>query len=259
MIRSLSETDLAWQLPLLFGVGLVSGFVDAIAGGGGLITLPTLLALGCEPQVALGTNKLQATFGAASATWHYAKAGTVNVWDCWRGGLITFGSAIVGSLAVQQIGADLLKAIIPLLLLAVAVYSLRNLNLGAREIPARLPRPYFDLIFGLLLGGYDGFFGPGTGTFWTVAFVLVMGFNLARATAYTKAMNLTSNVGSMLIFLWAGKVNYLAGGCMGLGQLIGARIGSRMVVQRGAKFIRPIFITVVLGLTIKLLYDACKN
>jgi uncharacterized membrane protein YfcA len=126
----------------------------------------------------------------------------------------------------------------------------RARNQGALE------RHRFDLIFGLALGFYDGFFGPGTGTFWTMAFVLAMGFNLTRATAYTKAMNFSSNVCSVLVFALAGQVNYLAGTVMGIGQLIGARFGSRMVMKRGTKFIRPVFITVVLTITVKLLYDA---
>lgn len=255
MIDSLSDAGHAWELPLLFVTGLVAGFVDAIAGGGGLITLPVILSLGGDPQVALGTNKLQATFGAASATWHYAKAGAVDLADCWRGCLITFGGAIIGTLGVRQIGPNTLKVIIPLLLIAVAVYSLRNPRLGERETAPKLTRHRFDLIFGLALGFYDGFFGPGTGTFWTMAFVLALGFNLTRATAYTKAMNFSSNVCSMLIFAMAGQVNYLAGIVMGTGQLLGARFGSRLVMKRGTNFIRPVFITVVLTITAKLLYD----
>jgi uncharacterized protein len=256
MISSLTDAGLAWELPLLFGTGLMAGFVDAIAGGGGLITLPMILSLGGDPQVALGTNKLQATFGAASATWHYSKAGAVDLADCWRGCLITFVGAILGTFGVRQIGPNTLKVIIPLLLIAVAVYSLRNRNLGEKEAKPRMERHRFDLIFGLALGFYDGFFGPGTGTFWTMAFVLAMGFNLTRATGYTKAMNFSSNVCSVLIFAIAGQVNYLAGSVMGMGQLIGARFGSRMVMKRGTKFIRPVFITVVLTITAKLLYDA---
>lgn len=256
MITSLSDAGHLWELPLLFTTGLVAGFVDSIAGGGGLITLPMILSLGGDPQVALGTNKLQATFGAASATWSYAKAGAVDLTDCWRGCLITFLGAIFGTLGVRQIGPNTLKVIIPLLLIAVAVYSLRNPRLGERETKPKLERHRFDLIFGLALGFYDGFFGPGTGTFWTMAFVLAMGFNLTRATAYTKAMNFSSNVCSVLVFAIAGQVNYLAGTVMGVGQLIGARFGSRMVMKRGTKFIRPVFITVVLSITVKLLYNA---
>jgi uncharacterized membrane protein YfcA len=101
----------------------------------------------------------------------------------------------------------------------------------------------------MLLGFYDGFFGPGTGTFWTMAFVLGLGFNLTRATAHTKAVNFSSNICSLLVFALAGQVNYVAGTAMGAGQLIGARFGSQMVMKRGTEFIRPVFIT---G---KLLYD----
>ena len=256
MITSLSDAGHLWELPLLFTTGLVAGFVDSIAGGGGLITLPMILSLGGDPQVALGTNKLQATFGSASAAWHYSKAGAVDLKDCWRGCLITFIGALIGTLTVRQVGPNTLKVIIPLLLIAVAVYSLRTPNLGERETKPLLTRHRFDLIFGLALGFYDGFFGPGTGTFWTMAFVLAMGFNLTRATAYTKAMNFSSNVCSLLIFAIAGQVNYFAGTVMGVGQLIGARFGSRMVMKRGTKFIRPVFITVVLSITVKLLYDA---
>lgn len=243
-------------MALLFATGLVAGFVDAIAGGGGLITLPVMLSLGGDPQSALGTNKLQATFGSASATWHYARAGAVDLRDCGRGAVLTFVGALVGTLGVRQIGPDTLKVVIPLLLLAVAAYMLRHPQLGVAHRGARMSRARFDLTFGLLLGFYDGFFGPGTGTFWAMAFVLALGFNLTRATGYTKAMNFSSNLCSFLLFALAGKVNYGAGITMGVGQLIGARIGSGMVMTRGTKFIRPVFISVVLTLTAKLLYDA---
>ena len=250
-----SDSFQLWELPLLFGTGVVAGFVDSIAGGGGLITLPVMLSLGGDPQHALGTNKLQASFGSASATWHYSQAGAVKVQDCWRAGVFTFLGAALGTLGVRQIGPDTLKVVIPLLLIAVAVYSLRTPKLGEVDAKPQIARGRFDLVFGLLLGFYDGFFGPGTGTFWTMAFVLMLGFNLTRATAHTKVVNFASNLCSLLIFGLAGKINYPAGIIMGSGQLIGARFGSQMVMQRGTRLIRPVFITVVLAITGKLLYD----
>ena len=245
-----------WKLPLLFLTGLAAGFVDAIAGGGGLITLPVILSFGGDPQQALGTNKLQATFDSASATWHYARAGVVDLRDCVRSCLLTFLGAALGTLTVQQVGPHILKVAIPLLLLAIAIYTLLRPRLGERDLHPRMSRFKFDLAFGLVLGFYDGFFGPGTGTFWTMAFVLAMGFNLTRATGYTKAMNFASNLCSLLLFALIGKVDYAAGAVMGAGQLLGARFGSKMVMARGTKFIRPVFITVVVALTLKLLYDA---
>jgi uncharacterized protein len=244
-----------WKFTLLFTTGLVAGFVDSIAGGGGLITLPVILSLGTNPQTALGTNKLQASFGSASAAWHYSQAGVVNLHDCGRVVLFTFLGATVGTLGVRQIGPSALKVIIPLLLIAVAVYSLGTPKLGEADTRPQITRGRFDLVFGLLLGFYDGFFGPGTGTFWTMAFVLMLGFNLTRATAHTKVVNFSSNLCSLVIFALAGQVNYGAGLVMGSGQLLGARFGSQMVMRRGTRFIRPVFITVVLTITGKLLYD----
>jgi uncharacterized membrane protein YfcA len=245
-----------WQLPLLFLVGLAAGFVDSIAGGGGLISLPTLLSCGLDPQIALGTSKLQGTFGSGSATWHYANAKTVALSDCIRCFILTLLGAGAGTLVVQQIDPSFLKRLIPILLIAVAIYVLVKPQLGAEDVHPRMSRTWFDFSFGLLFGFYDGFFGPGVGTFWTMAFMLGLGFNLTRATGYAKVMNFASNLSSLGFFLLRGNVQFAAGLSMGIGQLLGARIGSRMVITRGTKFIRPIFIIVVLVLTIKLLYGS---
>jgi uncharacterized membrane protein YfcA len=245
-----------WQLPLLFGAGLAAGFVDSVAGGGGLITIPLLLNVGLDPQHALGTNKLQATFGSGSASWHYAEAGAVPLGDCGPGFLFSLAGAALGALAVQRVDPLFLKRAIPVLLLAVAVYTLLKPRLGAEDSRPRMPRARFDAVFGLGLGFYDGFFGPGTGMFWAMAYVVVLGFNLTRATGYTKVMNFASNLSSLAFFLLGRNVLFGAGLSMGFGQLLGARIGSRMVVDKGARFIRPVFISMVLALTLKLLYDA---
>ena len=245
-----------WSLLALFGTGLVAGFVDAIAGGGGLIALPVLLSLGLDPRVALGTNKLQATFGSGSASWHYAAAGALSLKDCVRGFLITLAGSALGALTVQQVDPSFLRRAIPVLLVAVAFYTLLRPQLGATDLHPRMSRWVFDAVFGLILGFYDGFFGPGTGTFWTMAYMLALGFNMTRATAYAKVMNFSSNLSSLFFFLARGHVWLVGGLVMGAGQLLGARIGSRMVITRGTKFIRPVFISVVLALTLKLLYDA---
>ncbi|HEU5070926.1 MAG TPA: TSUP family transporter [Verrucomicrobiae bacterium] len=245
-----------WQWPLLFATGLAAGFVDAIAGGGGLITLPVLLGLGLAPRAALGTNKLQSSFGSASATWHYSRAGTVALRDCVRGFSCTFLGALLGVLAVQQLDPSLLRKIIPVMLGATALLVWLRPRLGEWDAHPRVPRGGFDVLAGLALGFYDGFFGPGTGTFWAMAFVLGLGFNLTKATGYTKVMNFASNAASLMLFAALGHVVLAAGLVMGAGQLLGARLGSQMVVKRGARFIRPIFLTVVLVITAKLIYDA---
>jgi len=245
-----------WQLPLLFVVGTTAGFVDSIAGGGGLIALPVLLSCGLDPRHALGTSKLQSSFGSGSAAWHYAHAGTVDLKDCKRAFLLSAVGAALGTLTVQQLDPTFLRRFMPILLVAVAIYSLLRPAFGAVDVRERMSRIVFDMTFVLFIAFYDGFFGPGSGMFWTMAFVLVMGFNLTRATGYTKVVNFASNLTSLGFFLAAGQVQLAAGLTMGAGQLLGARVGSRMVVKRGTRFIRPVFITVVLALTAKLLYDA---
>lgn len=245
-----------WQLPLLFVTGVVAGFVDSIAGGGGLITVPVLLSVGLGPQEALGTNKLQATFGSASAAGHYAAAKTVDLRDCARGFLFTLIGAALGAITVQRVDPSFLRRAIPVLLILVVLYMLWKPRLGSEDLHPRMGRAWFDLLFGLALGFYDGFFGPGTGTFWAMAYMLCLGFNLTRSTGYTKVMNFASNLSSLALFLAGGRAYYAIGLTMGVGQLIGARVGSRMVIARGTGFIRPVFLTVVLVLTLKLLYDA---
>ena len=245
-----------WGFPILFVTGLVAGFVDSIAGGGGLITLPVFFSFGLPPQTALGTNKFQSMFGCASASWHYAQSGLVKLSDCVIGIVFTILGAVAGTLVVQRLDPSFLKQLIPILLLAVAVWVMLRPKLGAEDIHPRMSRAIFYPLAGFALGFYDGFIGPGLGTFWTMAFMLGLGFNLAKATGYTKVMNLGSNVASFAIFATAGQVACGAGVAMALGQLLGARVGSRMVVQRGVKFVRPIFLTMVLALIAKLLWSA---
>jgi uncharacterized membrane protein YfcA len=248
-----------WQLPILFFTGLGASFVDAIAGGGGLITLPVLLSFGGNTALVFGTNKIQATCGSGSAAWHYSRAGTVPPRDCARIFVITLAFSALGAFTLQMFALqrpDLLKKIIPIVLVSVALYALVRPQLGFEDRAPRMPRIGFDLVFGAVLGFYDGFFGPGVGTFWTIAFVTCLGFNFTRATGYTKVVNLASNVAALLLFLFRHNVDFAAGLTMGTGQVIGARIGSQMVVKRGARFIRPVFISVVIAVTLKLIYDA---
>src|SRR5258706_2970921 len=245
-----------WQIAVLFATGLVAGFVDSIAGGGCLITLPVLLSLGFDTRHALGTNKVQAVFGSGSAAVHYQRAKAVVLKDCVRGFLFSLAGAALGTVSVQHVNRELLQRGIPLVLLAVAIYTLLRPRLGEKDLHPRMSRRGFDVLFGLGLGFYDGFLGPGTGPFWTVAFMLSLGFNMTRATAYTKVMNFASNVGSLALFAIAGTIYYIPGLAMGAGQLIGAQLGAGIVMKRGTRFIRPVFIAVVLALICKLIYDS---
>lgn len=241
---------------LLLAVGgLCAGFVDSIAGGGGMIALPVLLTAGLPPHLALGTNKLQSSFGSFTATVNYARKGLVRPQEMIWGIVATALGAVLGTLAIQRVSATVLSGIIPVMLVIVFLYTLFSPDLGYSDTAARLQKNLFYLAMGLLLGFYDGFFGPGTGSFWALAFVLLMGFNLKKATAHTKITNFTSNIVALIFFLLGGKVVFTAGITMGIGQVAGAYLGSRLVILRGVGLVRFFLLTVV-GLTIlKLVVD----
>jgi uncharacterized membrane protein YfcA len=240
---------------ILFATGFVAGLVDSIAGGGGLITIPVLLGIGIPPQIALGTNKLQASFGSGSAMLTFIRSRAVKLSDCTAGIIYTaFGSAF-GSYAVQLLDPTFLKLTIPWLLLAIVVYSVLMPSLGQDDIQPRMTPGVFFFFAGLTLGFYDGFFGPGTGSFWVVLLMIGLGFNMTKATAHTKVMNFTSNFISLLIFATGGAILWREGLIMGCGQFLGARVGSRLVIRKGTTFIRPVFLTMVLLITAKLLWQ----
>jgi uncharacterized membrane protein YfcA len=243
-----------WQYPLLFLVGLTAGTVDAIAGGGGLITVPALLTLGLPVPLALGTNKFQSSFGSVSASAHFVRQGAVRLGECRLGICMTLAGALLGAFTVQQIDSKLLGAIVPWMLAAILVYTLLRPAAGIHEQPPRMRGGTFFALFGLGLGFYDGFFGPGVGSFWAISLVLLLGQTFARATAITKIMNATSNVAALALFAARGHVDYGAGAAMALGQVVGGRIGAGLVVTRGARFVRPIFIVMATATLARLLW-----
>jgi uncharacterized membrane protein YfcA len=241
---------------LLFGAGLLGGFIDSIAGGGGLITVPALLWAGLPPQLALGTNKAQSSFGTAIAVSRYAQAGLVQWSEVRLAALLSFLGSMGGAYVLTLIDNDALKKAIPWMLLAVVVYVIASPRLGSATTRARMNAFLFSWLFGLTLGFYDGFFGPGTGAFWILALVTLLGQELTRANAFTKVVNLASNLGSLVVFAWLGHVAPWVALAMVGGQLIGARLGSGLVLKHGAGLIRGAFLTVVLGLILKLLWPA---
>jgi uncharacterized membrane protein YfcA len=242
-------------LLLLFAAALFGGFIDSIAGGGGIITLPALLAAGLPPHLALGTNKLQSSFGSFTAAMRYHQGGMFRMRSLLPGIACTALGAVTGTLAIRALSADLLARLIPLLLAAIFVYMLANRRLGEHARPHRMRPAWFHLLFGLGIGFYDGFFGPGTGSFWTIALVVWMGLDLRQATGRTKALNFTSNVVSLVTFLAGGQVVLLAGLLMGAGQVAGAWLGSHMVLRRGTGFVRGVFLCVVGATIAKLLWE----
>lgn len=245
---------LVLTLAVLFLTGLAAGLVDSIAGGGGLITVPALLGVGLPPQLALGTNKLQASFGSGSAMLAFVRSGRVKLNECYTGIIATAIGATLGAFTVQQLDPTFLRQFIPWLLLAIVIYTVMTPRLGFEDIHPRMRQAPFFILVGLLLGFYDGFLGPGAGSFWVMLLIFALGFNMTKATAYTKVMNFTSNAASLALFIASGSVLWKEGLIMGAGQFIGGQIGARMVISKGTRFIRPVFITMVLAITVSLIW-----
>jgi len=248
-----------WLYPLLFLAAFVGGLIDSIAGGGGMITLPIALAVGMPPKVALGTNKFQASFGSFTATYYYVRHKVVVLREVRLGIAFTLIGAALGTWTVQQIDSSILNQAIPFLLLIILIYTLVTPKFGDVESHPRIAVSTFYCVAGLSLGFYDGFFGPGVGAFWVMAIVFWLGSNLTKATGITKVMNFTSNIVSCFLFLAGGYVWFVSGLTMATGQIIGARLGSRMVIKKGTSFIRPLYISIVVATTLKLLYNAYRQ
>ncbi|MBB3947892.1 hypothetical protein GGQ73_003865 [Rhizobium skierniewicense] len=249
--------DIALQLFLiLFLVAIFAGFVDSIAGGGGLIVLPAMLIMGIPPLEALGTNKLQAQFGSASATIAYARKGHVDLKKQFPMASMAFVGGILGALTASYVPPDILRAIMPFLLIAIAIYFAFKPNLSDIDSHRRITPLLFGLTAVPLVGFYDGIFGPGAGSFYMLAFVWLAGFGMLKATAHTKLLNLGSNFGSFLIFTVNGAIMWKLGIVMGFGQFIGAQLGSRLAMSNGAKVIRPLLVISCIAMAAKLLMDA---
>jgi len=239
----------------LGGVGLVAGFVDSIAGGGGLICLPALLIALHDPVAALATNKLQGTFGTASATQSFWQRGLLHPAEHKAAVAMVFIGAALGVLAVHYAPTTLLAGILPPLLILIALYFALSPKLSDQASHPRLDLRWFTFGFAPLIGFYDGVFGPGTGSFFMLALVTLFGLGMVEATGRTKLFNFTSNIAALLLFALGGKIVWLVGLVMGVGQLIGAQLGSHMAIRNGTKLIRPLLVIVCIAMAAKLLWD----
>lgn len=240
---------------LLIGAGLIAGIVDSIAGGGGLITVPALMLAGIPPAQTLGTNKLQGLFGSLSATLAYARAGHVHIKKQFKWAIFAFLGAVLGALVALSLPKDVLTAILPLLLIAVAVYFAFKPNITNVDREERISPALFGFTIPPLIGFYDGIFGPGAGSFYMLAFVGLIGYGLLKATAHTKLLNFASNLGGFAVFAYEGVIFWKIGIAMGIAQFIGAQIGARLAMKIGTKLIKPLLVIICIALAIKLLWD----
>jgi len=243
----------------LCGVGLLAGFIDAIAGGGGMLTVPTLLTAGLPPHLALGTNKLAATFGSCTASYTFYKKKLFNP-IFWRYSLLSTAiGAVVGTMLVSYLTTEFLDKILPLIIVLTGIYALFAKSISENQ--SSLPEQNKQLTKkqvsqGLILGFYDGVAGPGTGAFWTASSTALYKINILLSSGLARSTNFVSNLCSLLTFIYLGYVNMLLGLSMGIFIMIGAWIGARSAIKFGNKFIRPVFISVVLIMSLNLAYNA---
>lgn len=238
----------------LMAVAALAGFVDAIAGGGGLLALPALLWAGVPPIQALATNKLQGSLGTLTAAWRFVHSGTITLRSLRLAIVLTFAGSLCGTWTVQWLGSERLGQVVPLLLMGFALYFLFSPRVGDEDATQRISHPAFAFCAGFPIGFYDGFFGPGTGSFFALAFVLLLGYSLRRATAGTKVLNFTSNLAALLAFAAADQVIWTIGIPMGIAQMLGAWLGSTYVLKQGSRIIRPMLVIVSLAISLRLLF-----
>lgn len=234
-------------------VGLLAGFVDAIAGGGGLIALPVLLSVGIPPVTAFGTNKLQSVVGTAIAAFTYWRKGFVSLQLLAIAIPLTFVGSFLGALAVKSIDTTVLQYAVPVALIAVALYFAFAPKLTDEDSQARLSTAIFVPVMGFAIGFYDGILGPGTGSFLTLGFVTLFGLGVTRAAGHTKVLNLTSNIGALALFIPSGNVVLPVAVAMIIGQIVGGYLGALTGIRFGAKLIRPLVVVVSIALAVKLL------
>lgn len=242
-------------LASLAGVALVAGFVDSVAGGGGLLCLPALLIAGLDPVAALATNKLQGTFGTASATYAFWKRKLLHPVEHRPAVIMVFIGAALGVLAVHYAPTRLLSGALPPLLILMALYFALSPRLSDAASHPRLAPAWFTFLFAPAIGFYDGVFGPGTGSFFMLSLVTLFGLSIVEATGRTKLFNFTSNVAALILFALGGQIVWIVGLAMGVGQLIGAQIGAHMAIRNGTKLIRPLLVIVSIAMAAKLLSD----
>lgn len=256
MIEPILSVEL-WLI--LCTVAFLAGLIDAIAGGGGMLTVPALLSTGLPPHIALATNKLAATFGSFTASFTFYKQKLFDP-KFWRTSLIaTAIGAVVGTLTVSFLTIEFLEKYLPILIIITAVYTLLAKNVVYSD--NKLPQESNQLKItqsgqGFILGFYDGLAGPGTGAFWTASSSALYKINIMLSCGLARSTNFVSNACSLLTFLYLGYVNVILGLAMGVFIMAGAWVGAHSAIKFGGKFIRPVFITIVILMSANLAYQA---
>lgn len=244
-------------LAFLVAAGFVAAFLDSIVGGGGVITLPALLATGMPPHLALGTNKLAATGASAAATFNYARHGVLVLPLVAL--LVPFSllGAVLGAATVLRLPGGLVRGLVLGAVVAMTLYVLLRPRFGQEDVFARVDAAGVarGALLALAIGFYDGFLGPGTGSFLLFGLVALLGFGFLRAAAHGRVLNLASNVAALAFFAARGYVDYHVGLPMMAAMLVGGFVGSRFGIRHGSKWIKPLFVAMAGALVARLLWD----
>lgn len=239
----------------LIGAAFVAGFVDSIAGGGGLITLPVLLLAGATPLQAFSTNKVQGAFGAATAALTYAAKGQVDLRAQLGAASLAFLSGLAGAFLVSALPTEALRRGLPFVLIAIAAFFALRKGLDDTDRAERIRPAAFTAFVVPLIGFYDGLIGPGAGAFYMIGFVMLAGYGVLRATAHTKLLNFASNLGGLAAFAVIGAPWWGIGIAMGLAQVAGASLGARLAMKKGARLIKPLLVVTSTALAVRLIWQ----
>lgn len=245
---------------LLGGAAFAAGLVDAVVGGGGLIQIPAIFSVFPKevPATLLGTNKLASVFGTSVAAVNYAKRVTVAWSTAAPAALAAFALSFVGAWTVTRVPGDFVRGLLPFILLSVAVYTFRKKDLGSVHAPVHSgwTETVLAVALGACIGFYDGFFGPGTGSFLIFLFVRFFGFDFLSASAAAKIVNVACNVSALMWFGYSGHLIWQLGMLMAACQICGSLVGTRLALKHGSGFVRKLFLVVVSLLILKTGYDA---
>jgi uncharacterized membrane protein YfcA len=237
---------------LLIVIATSAGLVDTLAGGGSLISVPALLTMGLPPVLALGTSKFQSCIGELNATIHFIRSKKVNFKLLLPGLFFAAVGSIFGTGLIQMMNNASAEKIIPWLLLGIVAYTYLSPYFLAEKADRKISSALFFIVFGLCLGFYNGFLGPGTGALWVFVFMFFLGFNLVSASMHAKPLNMTGSFFSLIVFMIGHHVIYAIGMIMAIGQLIGSRIGAHFVLEKGMTLVRPFYLFIITVMTLSL-------
>lgn len=249
---------------LLLGIAaFLAGLVDAVVGGGGLIQIPVLFSVFPKevPATLLGTSKLAGVFGTSAAAVNYARRVKVAWSAAAPAALAAFALSFAGAWTVTRVPGDFVRSLLPLVLLAVAIYTFKKKDFGSVHAPVHsgMTEKLVAVGMGACIGFYDGFFGPGTGSFLMFLFVRFFGFDFLSASAAAKVVNVACNISALMWFGYSGHLLWQLGLLMAACQVAGSLVGTRLAIRHGSVFVRKLFLVVVSLLILKTGFDAVKR